>query len=152
MEEYTSWIPIIIGLLVAGYVIYLYLKDRNLDHWPKVDGKVLFSEVVEEVDWDDGKRTKMYSPYVKYEYIVDGVSYKAENIGLIESSCSIKYFTEDKIRKFRSGKTVPVYYNPNSVGESYLEKDVGVLTYLLFIIISIGCLVGGTLSLLNKQT
>ncbi|MGK0238413.1 MAG: hypothetical protein ACI92G_001879 [Candidatus Pelagisphaera sp.] len=109
MEEIKPWILVSIGLTLAGYMIYLYLKDRRIDHWPKVQGKVLCSEVAEEIDWSNGRRTEMYSPYLKYEYEVVGAMYKAENIGLVESSCSIQNFAENKIRKYRRGKSVPVF-------------------------------------------
>ena len=143
MEEYTPWIVSTFGYVLAGYAIYLYIKDRRLDQWPKVEGKVLYSDVIDEVDLDGGKIMTMYSPYVKYEYEVNGVSYKAENIGLVESSCSIRSFAESKIMKYPSGKAVSVYYNPGSVEESYLEKNVGMWTYLFLIIGAVACLYGG---------
>jgi hypothetical protein len=66
---------------------------------------------------------------VQYEYEVNGTLYTSENIGLVEGSASWKSFAQNKIDKFSIGRSVPVYYNPNSREESFLEKDVGIGTY-----------------------
>jgi hypothetical protein len=51
MEEAGPWIMILLGVLTAGYVVYLYLKDVRLDSWPKAQGKVLDALVLVEHDW-----------------------------------------------------------------------------------------------------
>ena len=75
--------------------------------------------------------------------------YKGENIGLVKFS-SWQFVAQNIVRRYPVGFTVDVFYNPDSHGESYLEKDVSVLTYILLILISSICISAGIAILLSR--
>ena len=150
MDKLLSIIPLLIGTLTAYYAFYIYIKERNINTWPKVKGKIVESLVVmEERDDPYEDNDALYKSLVQYEYEVNGLPYKGENIGLVKFS-SWQFVAQNIVRRYPVGFTVDVFYNPDSHGESYLEKDVSVLTYILLILISSICISAGIAILLSR--
>ena len=88
--------------------------------WPKADATIVDSSVR-----DRGSQTKKrFCPYVIYRYTVGGVLYDSTNVRFDRdlSQCGTdRQWANDIIRPYRTGSTVPVFYDPAQPGKSTLE-------------------------------
>ena len=88
--------------------------------WPKTDATIVDSSVR-----DKGSQTKKrFCPYVIYRYTVAGVLYDSTNVRFDRdlSQCGTdRQWANDIIRPYRTGSTVPVFYDPAQPGKSTLE-------------------------------
>jgi len=88
--------------------------------WPKTDATIVDSSVR-----DKGSQTKKrFCPYVIYRYTVAGVLYDSTNVRFDRdlSQCGTdRQWANDIIRPYRTGSTVPVFYDPAQPGKATLE-------------------------------
>jgi len=110
------------GVTVAGLV----LKDRTdaAKRWRQVRGKVYAARVVEEVSRDvDERRTTMYRPEIRYEYVVDGHEYASRRLDFLDRAASWRSYAEGVIARYPIGRDVDVFYDPEDPAKSVLERD-----------------------------
>ena len=88
--------------------------------WPKTDAFIVDSSVR-----DKGSQTKKrFCPYVIYRYTLAGVLYDSTNVRFDRdlSQCGTdRQWANDIIRPYRTGSTVPVFYDPGRPGTAVLE-------------------------------
>jgi hypothetical protein len=103
-----------IFIIIGSLATILILRQRRIamqsETWPYVEGKVALSKVEESWSSSSGGRSRMYTPKVIYEYVVDGQSYFGEQISIVR-----------------------VYYDPERPSESALQ--VGVRPFLYFFLL-----------------
>jgi hypothetical protein len=113
--------PVVAGLLGAVFcglgILALSSGAQRLwrgtasEHWPSVEGTVLFSRVnASETEDSDERRSTTFSPQFVYTYEVDGVKHfnNRRRFGQIEGSG--EDWAEDIATRYRVGKGVRVYY------------------------------------------
>lgn len=125
--------------IIIGFVAtILILRQRRIAMqsrtWPYVEGKVALSKVEESWSSSSGGRSRMYTPKVIYEYVVDGQSYFGEQISISGSvSTSMSRHAEKVVADYPFGASVRVYYDPERPSESALQ--VGVKPFLYFFLL-----------------
>ncbi|MCC7163579.1 MAG: DUF3592 domain-containing protein [Anaerolineae bacterium] len=130
----TSGILVLVGLLLAGIGWFQGHGARAAANWNAVQGQVLES-VVEQYQYssDDGTSTG-YRARVIYGYRVGGRDYVGERINFGSTvHSSIKSLAENQARKFPTGSSVRVYYNPKDPNDAALEKSTPA-SLLLYVI------------------
>lgn len=113
--------PVVAGLLGAVFcglgILALSSGAQRLwrgaasEHWPSVEGTVLFSRVnASETENSDHRRDTTFSPQFVYTYEVDGVKHfnNRRRFGQIEGSG--EDWAEDIATHYQAGKGVRVYY------------------------------------------
>lgn len=92
-------------------------------------GKVLSSEVgvgqsiSTTVSGQSSSLKEMYYPDVCYEYTVNGITYENDRFWIDPKiQTNQRQSIELILTQFPVGKTITVYYHPNSPQESYLEN------------------------------
>ena len=140
--------------IVAGFFLVKHgaktiEKAKASLSWPSVQGTILKSDVVRKKNKD--KKT-MYSADVVFEYMVAGESYESNKVrvstGTSSSSDSAKAHKITK--KYRKGKSVSVYHDPDAPEYAVLEPGVflesKILWYVGLAFLGVGVLcVGGLL-------
>ena len=115
------------GLLYwTGAQLWDYFASRN---WASTQGVIYQSRFI-----DRGRRRDSEAQ-IRYRYSVNGQSYEGGNL-LPGSLAYTDSDEEEKVRQYRPGMTVPVYYDPQHPESSALE--VGVMTRWPFISLVIG--------------
>jgi hypothetical protein len=161
------------GMLKAAFLLFLLIlfpvigagvivsslgmlgKADSASNWPTVRGEILSSQVVTELasTWGESggsarKPTEVYSAQVRYEYIVDGKTYRGQRISLQQAPSTDRYQAELTAIEFNKGETT-VYYDPKNPQDALLApQEVGdiisgiVIGFLLMIVPSGMILVG----------
>lgn len=115
-------LPLIAIPFFAGELVMIFLGVRmvtlskaSLD-WPTAGGTVLYSEVEEDYDSEDGYT---YYPRVTYQYNVDGQAYESDRVffGADNTPEEDAYAI---VAQFPAGSMVTVYYNPDKPKQSVL--------------------------------
>lgn len=127
-------------LLISGTSIRILREFRMArteweasQHWPSATAKIVSSDVEERVSGGGPRisvtramgKTYRYIPIVQYLYSVGdrefegGRVFFGANIGFPERNTAVSV-----TRRHPEGKSVTVYYNPNSQAVSVLERDI----------------------------
>lgn len=118
------------SILIAIGIFALYIiwsMERQADEiktWPVVSGVVVESRLESEWDNIDNESVKIFSPYVRYSYSVDGrqwVSHEVYAGGTRGSSSEAK--ETERLAKYSKDAAVTVHYNPQKPSEAYLETE-----------------------------
>lgn len=110
----------------SGSQLWDYFASRS---WASTQGVIYQSRFI-----DRGRRRDSEAQ-IRYRYSVNGQSYEGSNL-LAGSLAYTDADEEEKVRQYRPGMTVPVYYDPQRPESSALE--VGVLTRFPFIGLIVG--------------
>ncbi len=105
----------LIFILVSGYLFVQGLESRK---WPSVEGRVVYSRLT--------RRGKHLNAEIEYTYEVDGQKFSNDKI-TVESLIHLNTRSAKKLaRMYRSGQTVPVYYDPKKHSRSVLKPGPGI--------------------------
>jgi hypothetical protein len=137
-----SWGFLGIGLFGEFYCGWKITMAYRSKSWPQTKGNILSSGMVENLSRNS--RPPTYSPYIYYEYTVDGEHYKNKDgfIAIFGGNYSIEDATEI-LERFITDGSVTVYYDPLVPSHSLLDRRVrlldflGVIVPLVFIAIGI---------------
>jgi hypothetical protein len=121
------WLLLFIGvlvLIVGGLLANAWIRDRSLGkqsvNWPTANGVVTEASV----RTSSSRRSVSYSPYVRYEYSVEGRPYWNSQIQFWGEAYRDR---KDATPKYVVGEEVRVFYRPNAPQTSVLEPgDSGV--------------------------
>ncbi len=97
--------------------------------WPSTEGTIYESRYIDHGRRRDGEAR------IRYRYAVNGRSYEGGNL-LPGTLAYTDRDEQEKVRQYRPGMTVPVYYDPENPESSSLE--VGVVTRFPFLGLGIG--------------
>ena len=116
-----------IGLIVYGSGELSLARDS--EDWPSTTGTVVKTYVIEDYDGDDERY--YYTPYVNYEFSVEGVNYTSNDIyvgsgfGRYRSESTAERQLED----YPVGSEVTVYYNSENPNNCALFPGVSATHY-----------------------
>jgi len=135
-----SNLPLWMGLGCGGFFVLVFLvvgillivgnvraKKRagESQTWPSTTGRILLSEVrTSQTRDDDGNlQAPSFYPYVEYDYILNGLSYKSHKL----SFGSHEMFNNQasavaKLAAYPVGADVTLFYNPQKPDDSVLER------------------------------
>ena len=115
---------LILGLCILGLGTIMFKWPRIIksNSWPTVEGVVISSEV-------EGKCCSDYStgwwPRVNYSYHVEGKSYTADNIEVIDvGNGNTDIYAKQVVENYPVGKEVLVHYNPGNPAVAVLESGI----------------------------
>ena len=120
---FTVFIILIsLGGLIA---LYFYRRSsqtaRSSNNWPSVVGEIVSSFIGEQQTRDH----VFHEPIITYSYNVGGRDYQAKRVVIGQwAHAGNLAWTEQKVQKYRPGKSVTVYYNPNSPEMAVLEPGM----------------------------
>jgi hypothetical protein len=114
------------GLTIWGWNILQ--NARASASWPTAEGVVLSSEVTLSTDADG---SDSYSPEVTYRYLALDSSYENRTIKFGENSYGNRRKAQDIAAGYPVGKSVTVYFDPESPARSVLEPGVSGGSYLV---------------------
>jgi hypothetical protein len=100
-----------LGILALSSGAQRLWRGAASEHWPSVQGTILFSRVnTSETQDSDDRPSTTFSPQFVYTYEVDGVKHfnNRRRFGQIEGSG--EDWAEDIAVRYRAGKAVRVYY------------------------------------------
>ncbi len=100
--------------------------------WQISRGKMLISEVEEYLDSEGGR---MYRPYVRYSYDVNGRKYTSDNAYRIAYGTASRREITRFVKDHRAGSVVKVYYDVRNPERAYLVDNI-VMTTLIMTIMS----------------
>jgi len=111
-----------LGILALSSGAQRMWRGAASEHWPSVEGKVLFSRVnASETEDSNHRRETTFSPQFVYTYEVDGVKHfnNRRRFGRIEGSA--EDWAEDVAAHYKVGRGVRVYYFPADPDVAVLE-------------------------------
>ena len=133
--------------VLASYFLWDSYKKlglyRDSVSWPSVSGEVSYSEAVRY-----SATSPRYDFLVNYEYEVEGVFYKGNQVALypISSKHEAQYLAD----RFLVGKTVKVFYHPADHHTSILLTGSGnrkkygeVILSIITLAVAVGLMAGG---------
>ncbi len=122
--------PLLVGvsLILAAFRQFLrtgrgWRESAALRTWPTVTGTVTESRVSYSAPYDDPDYSHAYSPVVRYEYTVEGVTYKSAEFG--DRDPGLEDWARAVVARYPVGEPVTVYYDPASPRFSALEPGRG---------------------------
>ena len=124
MQE--SMVILIILIVVLSLVLLVLggalLLRYQVGSWPHANGKIL-SSVIEKKD-DEKSQFYIFTPKIKYKYLVGSKSYYSERIKMfLFDSFSERFEAQVYTDKFKEGEDVKVYYHPFAKSFSVLLPD-----------------------------
>ena len=139
-----------ICILSLGTIMFKWPLIIKSSSWPTVEGIVNSSEVeggVGTSDYDSG-----WWPRVNYSYKLDGKTYTADNIELIDvGNGNTDFYAKQIVEGYPVGMKVLVHYNPNNPANAVLEPgfptNIGGLNTLVWIAFQVAAVVIGLRSL-----
>jgi hypothetical protein len=100
-----------LGILALSAGAQRMWRGAASEHWPSVEGKVLFSRVnTSETRDSDQHRETSFSPQFVYTYEVDGVKHFNNRRRFGQIAGSGEDWAEDIAAHYKAGKTVTVHY------------------------------------------
>ncbi len=114
-------IMILIGVAAFYFLGGTIQKAYTSSSWPTVQGEVVHSELAQHRDSDGDQ---MYSTDITYNYAVDGQQYSGSQVTLMDGSTSLRGTVQDTVKRYPSGATVTVYYEPEDPANGVLEPGL----------------------------
>jgi hypothetical protein len=122
-----SGIFFLVGLALFLVGIRTYQKSNQASNWMTTTGRITTSAVTNTMGSD-----RKYYARIEYEYSVLGTTYVSNKInfsqrmGIDDTAMGT---AEEKVKKFRAGSAVTVYYDPQDPRQAVIEKggDSGLL-------------------------
>uniref|UniRef100_A0A6C0LRP4 DUF3592 domain-containing protein n=1 Tax=viral metagenome TaxID=1070528 RepID=A0A6C0LRP4_9ZZZZ len=144
--DYLSFpnIAIIILAVIGLSLFFINLKNNfkicKIVSWPRIDAVILSSKSL-SIDHSTS-RLNFESPYITYEYNVNGKTYQSDRFGPFENTLYEIHDLKNISSKFSPGTVVSAYYNPKNPAESYLHKGHiyyhGLVWGIIIILLCIG--------------
>lgn len=126
-----GFISIAVGIGVALYFVWGLKRQLATNRWIIATGKVLESKIL-----DHGSSLE---PYVKYSYVVRGQTYIADRMSpnkYVYDQPASKSSLNRMIAPYQVGKTIKVYFDPNSPQDAVLKKSDSILVNIILVVVS----------------
>ncbi len=127
-------------------------KSRGCRNWPSTTGEICTSRV-EDLFEDPGESPRQYKPMISYKYQVGERVYHGSNISIGGNPIGYRQPMEKIVSTYPVGASVRVYYNPDDLSESVLEKESyraprAIILGVVFVLIaiSIACYMAAIIS------
>jgi hypothetical protein len=117
---------VLVGAFDAA-VIVKTLRQRATADFVSTSGNITHSELIVEERPREGQevRKHLYRADVRYTYEVDGQSFTGRGHRVDIYSSGDRRHAQDVVDRYRNGRQVRVYYDPDDPARSVLERDVG---------------------------
>lgn len=127
------------GILAPFQAHYFFLQNSRAETWPITTGVITVSEMSNTKEHNfnkwfaalGSKRWTYYTPFIEYEYTVNGIGCKSDVLGFVDQASPYSADISRILEKYPLGKSVPVYYNPENPTEAVLDKQPD-MPYWLF--------------------
>lgn len=113
-----------------------FVAQRAADTWPKAQGTVVVSEMLENESDDIESSSTMYQAKVVTEYQVKGRNYHLNEVYVGQSgSWSSDFRSVSRlVKRYRKGSRVTLHYQPDQPWVATLEPGVKPWTYAFLIV------------------
>lgn len=137
-----KFFAIAMAVMCPGFLIWMAPQTkRQVDsyNWPAVSGVV--ESITAKTSQNDKKET-LYFGRVVYQYTVDGHGYTSDltDLGPGSKRANERDALADVI-KYRAGREVKVYYDPNDPSVAVIENGIPQNHLILIVILIIGAVV-----------
>jgi hypothetical protein len=105
------------GALYAG--LPRFRAARQARGWPKAPGRILSSRETSSVVPDSAD---MYSPQIRYEYVVDGRTYTGSRVSFAIDSSYSRSRVQATLQRYPAGQEVTVRYDPADPSRCCLQS------------------------------
>ena len=119
-------VPAAVGVIFIGIGAALVIfglrarrKAQAAQNWPSVQGVVSAARI----DAHSGRYGPSYLPVIVYDYTVAGTPLQGSQIRFNPVGGAHRH-AEETLARYPAGSPVTVFYNPNDLNESVLERDV----------------------------
>jgi Protein of unknown function (DUF3592) len=150
MPILVAEIFLILGVIIAGVMLWQLIKGMKSKNWPTAPGQVVASQVTVNVSYDDdGDRSTTYGADIMYRYAVDGYEYSGNRRTFTDYKSSNRNRAEKIVAQYAPGTAIQTYYHPDDPEDSVLEPGTNAVSFLLLLLplIFIGVGVAGLLGL-----
>jgi hypothetical protein len=139
METFVGVALILVGAIWLLWSLYSLRKGGKSENWNRTTG-IITKSVITDLSIQKGHGT---CPIIHYEYSLDGRTYKSDRVtwGNVHSSCA-RSASAKVTDKYKEGKEVKVYYNPDNIAESVLEPGALQGTMLSLVVSCIPIIAG----------
>lgn len=129
--QWAGWGLSLLGIALLAFGIVFLQDGLESAGWPRVEGRVLRSEVRVDVTQRRGatrRGVRRYYAEVTYQYDARGATYTSSRYALGETSEKYqeRADAEAVAAGFRTGQPIPVYYDPNYPASAVLEAGAGI--------------------------
>lgn len=120
--------------------------------WPSAPAKVEFAQVISETS-KSGRRSRertTYKPSIEYDYVVDGKTYRGERLSFSPVTSSDRHSMQALATSLLDANDVEAFYDPNNPAEATLVTGIKMdrtILLVVFVVVAIGCLIYGVLTL-----
>ncbi|MCR9076556.1 MAG: DUF3592 domain-containing protein [bacterium] len=142
------WMLIVLG--IDGFFVHsAYRMMDARERYQQAPGVVLRSYVESHSDSDG----TTYSPFVEYEYEVDGRTHRGNRDSMFQFSSSSRGTASEVVDRYPEGKRVEVFYDPDDHAESVLDLSDRSVPYFIILFltpfhcIGLGFMSGGVVNL-----
>jgi len=141
-------VPVALGLFCGAVVVRFLAKVRAARAWRSTTGTITKSGV--QSKWRVTgilNYSLIHELQVEYGYEVDGCAYTGRNVTFGTVSSSLRRWEERKAARYAVGQGVEVWYDPDKPSDSVLDRRFGALYLTLPLLLGIGLLILGILTL-----
>jgi len=122
--------PLLTALIITAAIVFIafYVKKENAlqndsSNWKGTSAVITSSKVRRDWDKNQGTPKTLYWFEVQYNYVVDDKTYQGERYTFHGNpSFSNKIEAEKLLEEFPVGKTITIYYQPDSPQESVIKR------------------------------
>jgi len=132
---------IIVGITIVIFQLRLFYKGLQSKDWHTTQGEIISSEV-ETFRFDD-ESNKTYRAGISFKYMISGKEYISSRVFFGDKlQLNLKGKALKLVYKYPVRSRVEVFYNPDNVEESVLEKGISSNIIILLIIGIVMALLG----------
>jgi hypothetical protein len=131
-NQIFGFFAIAVGLAIGIFFVRAIARQRATRAWLAARGQVAESRIQ-----DNGSSLE---PYVKYTYVVRGTTYTSDRIApnnYVTSAPASAASLASAIARYPAGKSVDVYYDPNSPDNAVLEKTDAIFPNIVILSVSL---------------
>jgi MFS superfamily sulfate permease-like transporter len=139
-----------IAMLAAGIALLAFgavefKRALASKSWPSVTGAITSSSIQKKQTRKNNRTVISYYPRVQYRYTVAGKTHSADRIAFGGTAGGSRSKAQKIVNQYPSGKTLPVYYDPDDPSVAALETGhslmaiVIILAGLVFLCAGIAC-------------
>ncbi len=125
-----------VGIGLAWWGKGMLNEAKASKNWPSVQGTVIHSSVTsyKSTSGSGSKKrtTTMYKPNITYRYKVAGQKHIGNKVSMSDGGSSSTSYAKKAMKKYPSGATVSVYYDPVLPADAVLEPGATLVSYVPF--------------------